>query len=1846
MEKSTPTLLTPENYSIRRKEILDQVIKFGAPGFEIISGKRNVRVEPLISDTSYPRDLSGELTSLGEKLFFADITDHKADLKVDIVNRDLLLSFFMETFSLTSKTKLESKKSKTVVHIGPPPSTSIVVGYSDAKLVKDTFRIFQLLDETHLHGTSRMHQQQLVDLIKCSQSSTHEAYLSDFSDKSVPVIAAFESPIHSGYISIDSLLRCFYLNGLNQVFFARQLNRAHEELPNATCAELMELNQAHALESWDREMMDSTSFQSQALVSSSLSSLSTGIPGQGGVPKSGPGSAVGPFDLSLSQCRLACSHCWKKGFARLDHQLVNCNYAQRVKASGGSTSKSVALVADAGASTAIVVSESDADRVKRFEGGFAEYAAAKLRVDPASNVHGLFGLVASILDMSVLSCAFVSSFLLSPFYWDNAASVSLVNQLKLLSSVVPITPFAVGGVGSGVIATHSGLLAFLPPPFNLCYFASNSSVCLLSLGMVARLGGSYASQGTTLVIRDGVGVILDSCPLLPNNLSPVSLRLLNELSSEPSPPSACLSRSPVHSAGIPSLLRCKYFSMGRCMFGSSCRFSHISDSLDGVSSASSIGVVSTSVPSAGYPAFLSSAKRHYSAEQRARCDSAEDLHQNQGIHASDDILCEAVTNGEHSWSGVTAQDIRLNRILRGRCPQCEAAKMRDKDMHDSPHEPATQPGGVLWMDLSKLDVKSVGGGFVSLRVTDEFTGELFEWTSSSSKAVDLHATIVKYIAIHYTAFRFSVSKIVGDPDPSFAPLVASLGLCGIVLRFCSPGQHAKRIESIIGHTDARCRAVVAGLPFYVPKNLKPYERQWIADNQNDLPNARSRPSTPFVLRTGCRRMRNFKHPGLGLFTVCMVREFPIKRRAQALANETFPLAGDRAEIGVLVGHSALVPGSYDFLLANGEIVPREVVSPVQVHPFDWKRRTVFKAELVPPSVLPDPNYDAYDVSEEVNLSVSPADIAVASDPNHSIATLQSILPSRLTSISHVVPSPSIPSSVPAFVPSSVISTPPADPTPTPTAPLSTVISSGSSIAGASDSVSSGVPPRVSSRGAAKPPGFWSNLAAVVSCHACMSIGSRCIFHQIVATVGPVVARSAIPSVSLPVALGSPVRSQCSCRDAARRCVSCRIFDVVSPIHSRAALVSSIASSSEWRLVHTRGRSSPTLAPVLPTVSAPSSVLIPAPASDPVLVVAVRRSKYGATRRSRGHRSTTVIPIDTSLSSDDLGLIDSYITADAVAAANGLAALIAIQTESFDTQRIDEFDIDEAISFYAGTGDSDAVAFLGSVSPELSLLGCVAACDLRPVASTKCKEVPLSKALRDVNYEKLVRTTAAEILKQQRIGCLGSDIFEFGELPPDCALVRAHALYKDKADGRETCRIAAMGNLLPVDPLAVSFASVASDDHKMFSLAIMQAHCQSRSEKMNVRDFDIVGGFLRIKRDSPIRMFILFPPNLPHSLAGKYVEVLGALYGLRESNRLFSLEVSRVVIAAGFVSCTDSSPMTFVAFHPDDKGLKCIVNTHVDDFRSKDNCSMLTDRLHEALVDRFEEVTTNDPSTSFAGVSLVQHSNGACEVHQGPYFERVGSSVGIVHLSPIDYPCDADIFKRSVTAADCTSVDHLLYCSLTGHLIQTLKTRDEHRAYVSHLCSRNSSPDVGDYNKAIHLLRYLYSTRFVGRVFSSSSTELFAFCDAAFGNHWNGTSSEACFLSIGLNNAPFTSRAKSQSDVATNPMTAEYMSANSVCQSVELYRRFSAELGWPVLAATRVKIDNSTARSLAKAPEVTKGALHLHVKHHYIRQLISRDIVGLDLVASADMRADILTKYFRRPTFIRLRDILLNRASLP
>ena len=132
---------------------------------------------------------------------------------------------------------------------------------------------------------------------------------------------------------------------------------------------------------------------------------------------------------------------------RTDHALSACEYFARAK----QRRSGAAYAASA---------EGDALIISTYEDTILRYREAKARVG------GGDVLVATVADMSVVDEPCLSSApaaasyiaqgdaVLGAWYWDNCASVSIVNKLWALSDSEKLArPFHIGGVGSGCLVT-------------------------------------------------------------------------------------------------------------------------------------------------------------------------------------------------------------------------------------------------------------------------------------------------------------------------------------------------------------------------------------------------------------------------------------------------------------------------------------------------------------------------------------------------------------------------------------------------------------------------------------------------------------------------------------------------------------------------------------------------------------------------------------------------------------------------------------------------------------------------------------------------------------------------------------------------------------------------------------------------------------------------------------------------------------------------------------------------------------------------------------------------------------------------------------------------------------------------------------------------------------------------------------------------------------------------------------------------------------------------------------------------------------------------------------------------
>lgn len=106
-----------------------------------------------------------------------------------------------------------------------------------------------------------------------------------------------------------------------------------------------------------------------------------------------------------------------------------------------------------------------------------------------------------------------------------------------------------------------------------------------------------------------------------------------------------------------------------------------------------------------------------------------------------------------------------------------------------------------------------------------------------------------------------------------------------------------------------------------------------------------------------------------------------------------------------------------------------------------------------------------------------------------------------------------------------------------------------------------------------------------------------------------------------------------------------------------------------------------------------------------------------------------------------------------------------------------------------------------------------------------------------------------------------------------------------------------------------------------------------------------------------------------------------------------------------------------------------------------------------------------------------------------------------------------------------------------------------------------------------------------------------------------------------------------------------MALTEAAKEAVFLRCFLEEMGFENLAKVIILNDNLGAKKLAENPVFHARSKHIDVRHHFVRQTLTRNLINIEHVSTEDMGADILTKALPGPKFKKCLE-LLGLGSLP
>jgi hypothetical protein len=242
---------------------------------------------------------------------------------------------------------------------------------------------------------------------------------------------------------------------------------------------------------------------------------------------------------------------------------------------------------------------------------------------------------------------------------------------------------------------------------------------------------------------------------------------------------------------------------------------------------------------------------------------------------------------------------------------------------------------------------------------------------------------------------------------------------------------------------------------------------------------------------------------------------------------------------------------------------------------------------------------------------------------------------------------------------------------------------------------------------------------------------------------------------------------------------------------------------------------------------------------------------------------------------------------------------------------------------------------------------------------------------------------------------------------------------------------------------------------------------SAGKDLYIIQVDCTNAFLHSKSDFEI--YVLQPEGFVDVHQPHAVLLLNkALYGLKQAPRLWYLLLSEVILGMGFqVLESDTS----IYIHGE-----IILAVYVDDILiagpSVKACNKV---VHE--LSRKVEVVNKGEVRSFLGLNVARnYAKHAISISQPGYIDRLLAKYNMTNARSASTPFEYGTKLRSATANDTLCIA-ILYQELTGSLNHlAVFSRPDISFAVSKLSKYNSNPTTTHFKAALHVLRYLKSTR--------------------------------------------------------------------------------------------------------------------------------------------------------------------------
>jgi hypothetical protein len=353
-----------------------------------------------------------------------------------------------------------------------------------------------------------------------------------------------------------------------------------------------------------------------------------------------------------------------------------------------------------------------------------------------------------------------------------------------------------------------------------------------------------------------------------------------------------------------------------------------------------------------------------------------------------------------------------------------------------------------------------------------------------------------------------------------------------------------------------------------------------------------------------------------------------------------------------------------------------------------------------------------------------------------------------------------------------------------------------------------------------------------------------------------------------------------------------------------------------------------------------------------------------------------------------------------------------------------------------------------------------------------------------------------------------------------------------------------------------------------------------------------------------------------------------IYGICQASRIWNQLLHTALIRFGLSQST-ADPCVYHRITSDSY---LVIAIWVDDGLVAGHNLAVVDQLISFLNTQFE-IKTAAPGLFVGMIITRDRPNKRIHLSISQFIDKLMVTFNMSSSRAVDLPVLKGTPRLSSSStpaspADVAAMHDIPYRQLVGSIMYAALTVRPDVAFMANQLARHfHNPTMIHWKAAKRVLQYLGSTRYHGLSFGGKGHDnniVVAYSDADYAGDPDSRRSTTGYIFI-LNGGAISWCSRRQPIVATSTMQSEYIAASDCSREVVSIRRLMENLGTDQLEPTLIKVDNQCAIGLCSNPLAHKGAKHIEVRYHYIRELVQNKTICVVYVGTKLQLADALTK---------------------